>query len=520
MSDLERLAEELRFAPKPALLRQIDRVLDLVPSIDPDSTYGLNWLVKRITGYAPDAEDDSLLVGAALLGDLSALLEHLCSHAGFGPHDVAIETIGVAELESRWDVSRRTLERYRRRGLIALRVQEGGSRVSLRFPLNLVEVFESRESTLVRAASSFRRLSEDERRHIHELASGRTGSCAAIAQQIATETGRSVGAVLSALEASPGALAPHSGVLSAPAKRRMFKAWRDGAPAPDLARDTGVSVDTARRTINLQRAAMLRRVPLVPEAGSTDLGAILEHPLVTESLDAHHEPSARAWVDSARASAPPDPDVERLWADARATLLARVRVIVEALDPYAPSALALDDAETGLRWATRLRIQLLDQQRGLVLRAIEERLGGPLMARAASEIARAHLRAHLAASRALDRHDPSKGGRVAAPIALAISRSLAGDHAPAPAGRAALADAPLDDWTRRLDRWQSWLDAPPDVAGLGDERARAVLVLRFGLAGAKPLTLAEMSSAHSVSAQEVRRCVRAASLATGRRASE
>jgi len=109
MSDLERLAEELRFAPKRTLLRQIDRVLDLAPSIDPDTTYGSGWLIRRITGYSPESDDDSLLVGAALLGDLSALVERLCAHARLGPADVAGQALIVEELDSRWGVTRRTI---------------------------------------------------------------------------------------------------------------------------------------------------------------------------------------------------------------------------------------------------------------------------------------------------------------------------------------------------------------------------------------------------------------------------
>jgi hypothetical protein len=109
----------------------------------------------------------------------------------------------------------------------------------------------------------------------------------------------------------------------------------------------------------------------------------------------------------------------------------------------------------------------------------------------------------------VDRFDPFKGGRHAAPASLGIARAISqwlrrgrggGDDLIGPPGRAIPRIDPsqlvLDDFTLRVHAWQEHLEPTPLVrerlAQL-DDRPRRVLELRFGWTGAPPRTLHEVA---------------------------
>ncbi len=85
VSALGELAKQLRFAPREALLRDIERAEALAGEIDPERTYPEDWIVFRITGYRARIDEPAQVVGAALLGDLSALLRRFAGAAGMEP---------------------------------------------------------------------------------------------------------------------------------------------------------------------------------------------------------------------------------------------------------------------------------------------------------------------------------------------------------------------------------------------------------------------------------------------------
>ena len=46
---LRELAEQLRFAPRGAIMKQLERARSLASEIDADSTYEESWVVERIS---------------------------------------------------------------------------------------------------------------------------------------------------------------------------------------------------------------------------------------------------------------------------------------------------------------------------------------------------------------------------------------------------------------------------------------------------------------------------------------
>ena len=67
------LAEQLRYAPAPAVRRYLQNIDGLAREVDPATAYPEEFVVFRVTGFRPDGAGAGVLPGEALLADLSAL---------------------------------------------------------------------------------------------------------------------------------------------------------------------------------------------------------------------------------------------------------------------------------------------------------------------------------------------------------------------------------------------------------------------------------------------------------------
>ncbi len=168
---LKSLCDELRFAPKAALLRNIERAERLAREIDIAQAYPADWIVFRVTGYRPDTTDPPLVSGADLLGDLSALVEHLSHGAALCTSDLDADAfLDAPRLCERWEVSRKTIDRLRKRGLIARRVLSPNGHSHLLFSADTVASFEQSESAPIARASGFTRISDAQAQQIRRRA--------------------------------------------------------------------------------------------------------------------------------------------------------------------------------------------------------------------------------------------------------------------------------------------------------------------------------------------------------------
>jgi len=159
------LADQLRFAPKRRILAQLAAATGLAGEIDPEQTYPEDWVVFRITGFRPEIESPSLIVGAALRGGLSAFVERVSDRAELTAGDLPA-FLHIDELTARWHVSRKSLERARRQGLVAARYTDPDGTVRLAFTERAVERFEAANREHLREAAAFNRISDAQSRHL------------------------------------------------------------------------------------------------------------------------------------------------------------------------------------------------------------------------------------------------------------------------------------------------------------------------------------------------------------------
>ncbi len=500
---LVRLAEELRFAPRDALLRDLDRIEGLALELDADGSYPEEWVVFRVTGFRADAPESAPIAGAALLRDLSALAERLSAAARLEAPDPLLT---LDDLAARWNVSRKTIERLRRRGLVARRVLDGAGRSRLSFSPAVVDAFASSHREEIDRAASFSRTPSVVRARV--LRGARLYRAAGLslnqaAQRLARRYGRSHEAIRQQLirndqEAIAGDGSPifgWRGPVRASRAHGALARIAQGTEPRAIARRLGRSPGAVRRAVNVLRAERLRTLTLPTRAGAcpdTLTGGVLDTSHASEGLGGLGQADLLEFIRAARRREVPLGVVERARAAASRELLWRAGVWIRGLDRASPSPHALDRIETSLRWSARLVAELLRSHIPLIIETIEARASLRLDEQRAARALQLVELGLEAGARAIEAFDPAKGGRLAAPISMLVTREVARWLRAAPpmeaepAGRAAprlTPGVPLLDWTRRVATWQEWLEPDPGVRAGADrvgQEARVAVSLRHG----------------------------------------
>src|SRR5690349_1346250 len=113
------LFRQLEYAPPETRSRQMDATERLIADIDPQQNYPEDFITYRITGYRSDrADEPSTLVGEALLPDLVNLVLLLSKGLRL-PRDFANRrALSLGETAARLNVSTKSVQRYRQRGLV------------------------------------------------------------------------------------------------------------------------------------------------------------------------------------------------------------------------------------------------------------------------------------------------------------------------------------------------------------------------------------------------------------------
>lgn len=529
---LRDLARQLRFEPAEAARRQLARAEELAMQLleesgtrgeSPDS-YPEEWVVFRITGLRTDVADaGGVVVREALLSDLPALVDRLSMAAGLkladldGGKKAGGAWLGAADLCGRWRVSRKTLDRYRRLGLVSRRIDLGRGRSRVVYSEAGVRAFERVHRPRVEQAGAFTRIDAKTLARIVKRAAtyrGRFGwTLHRCAQRIAAREARSLEAVRQVLrrhDRTAGApLFTEPGPLDAEQRAWIERASRRGGTMSGAARKLRKSRSAVYRAIGGRRAARLLELDLRGPIGPTFTRrdaeeVLLEHAAATTGLGS---PGATSVGDLMRMAAGIRPETAAYEAARGAahwyllwTVGETVRCMGASTGGQAASA-TLDRIETRLLWASRLKSEMVRAEAPLLLRTIEaqadrrlESIPGVVL----HEIIELGVEALI---EAVERFDPFKGGRAAAPAGIgvtrAISRWLRGNRERLGSPSRAAARIDLDqfalaDWSRRVHPWQAWLEPPSEVRGrLGTlaERERRVLEMRFGWAGAPPCTI-------------------------------
>lgn len=194
-SRIDDLARQLAYTPVTKRREQLSNTRALLSDIDPEEDYTWEFVRFRITGYRPREEADHRLVGKVLLADLPALIEFLSTTMDIPASEAPEEVLSLQQVTDRFKVSTKTIQRWRRRGLVAMRYlcADGIRRIGF-LPSDVVRFAEANQDRVANSAR-FRQLSAAEKEQIIRRAQRLSVKCHCcikeISQRIARHLGRS-----------------------------------------------------------------------------------------------------------------------------------------------------------------------------------------------------------------------------------------------------------------------------------------------------------------------------------------
>jgi len=264
--------QQVRFAPPAKRMQQLHRAEQLLAEVDSARQYPYQFVCFRITEYRPDSYPDLLIDGADLEHDLCLFIAELAGSMPPVPVEAVTEPVmTLDQISKRLNVSTKTINRWRRRGLIGLPVLCNGRR-QVGFLPSLVEPFLTANKLRVERGSRFSQLSDDEKEDILRRAKRMTrlagGSLTEVSHRIARRLGRSPETIRYTIknydrEHPEQALFPAvSGPLDGESKQVIYNSYRRGINVDSLAKRFRRTRTSMYRVINEVRATRLLEQPL------------------------------------------------------------------------------------------------------------------------------------------------------------------------------------------------------------------------------------------------------------------
>jgi RNA polymerase primary sigma factor len=262
--------QQVRFAPREKKIEQVNRAEKLLGELHEGKTYTYEYLCYRITDYRPESFPNIKLSGLEAGHDLRLLVEDLSDAADLPANRAGERVLTVDELSKLFNVSTKTISRWRQQGLVSRRfVFDGRKRVG--FLQSSVDQFVSRNENRVRRGARFSQLTEEDRGEIVERArrlANAGGGLSDVTKRIARHMGRSVETVRYTLkhfdkESPSMAVFPNAaGPFSEETKNKLYQQYRRGAPIETLAQRYHRTKTSIYRVVNEMRALRIMELPL------------------------------------------------------------------------------------------------------------------------------------------------------------------------------------------------------------------------------------------------------------------
>ena len=187
--------QQVRFAPRDKKIEQVNRAERLLTELDKNRTYTYEYLCFRVTDFRPTANAAALIPGQDAIHDLRLFVEDVSDAANLPVEDAGEPVHTVEELSKMFNVSTKTISRWREQGLVSRRFIYEGRRKRVGFLRSSVERFVNSNHERVKRGERFSQLTDEERRDIVDRARRlvQAGGCPSeVARRIAKHMNRSV----------------------------------------------------------------------------------------------------------------------------------------------------------------------------------------------------------------------------------------------------------------------------------------------------------------------------------------
>lgn len=267
----ELTAQQVRFAPPAKRREQLKNAEKLLAETEPTKQYPYQFVCFRLTEFRSNGYPDLLIRGDELKHDLALFIIKVERSLPPVPREqVGEEMLTLEEICQRFNVSTKTIGRWRLRGLVARRFKANG-RSQLGFPLASVESFARAHGDRVEKSGRFSHLSEPEREQIVLAAramASRGESLVDVSRKIAGDLHRSPEAIRYTIKnfdkTHPDAAVfpKQTGPLDATDKEQIFTALQEGTPVETIAKKYNRTRSSVYRVANEVKATRLVAQPV------------------------------------------------------------------------------------------------------------------------------------------------------------------------------------------------------------------------------------------------------------------
>ena len=263
---IKQLAEQqVRYAPVEVRRQQMRRAEAFLADVDPDQQYSYQTICEQITSFRSDRYPEVSLAGKAISHDLRCFVEDLSDSMDLEVESFDEPVLTVQDVSERFNVSTKTVDRWRDRGLASRKIRFG-KRKRIGFLESTVKRFVESHPGEVDRGSRFSQLTDDERERIIRRAR-RLSACGAglseVSRRLARRFNRSQETIRYTLRSydekfPENAIFSHVSLpLNDAEKRAILLAYKKGASVDTLCRTYHRSRASVYRIVAEQRAARL-----------------------------------------------------------------------------------------------------------------------------------------------------------------------------------------------------------------------------------------------------------------------
>jgi RNA polymerase sigma factor (sigma-70 family) len=516
--------QQVRYAPLDVRIEQMDKAERILSELDQSKSYRYQELCEQITSYKPTMYPDLVIEGKDAVHDLGLFVEDLSASTNQSVEQAGELVYTVDDLSQRFNVSTKTVDRWRKRGLVGRRFKFG-NRSRIGFLTSSVDRFVNEHSDEVRRGSRFSQLSSEEREDIIRKARrlARYGACPSeISKRLSRTFDRSPETIRYTLrqydEQHPeNAVFPNASTpLSETRRREIYQRYQRGASAETLAAGFQRTRNSVYRIVSEVRAELLFEQPIdfmdSPEFHKSDADRVILGPPPEVDKKASRvkpPPGLPPYLASLYSIPLLTREEEGYYFRKMNYLKYKAVKLRSRIDRSRPRARDLDSLEELLAKAIDVKNFLIRSNLRLVV-SIAKRHMTP-----ATNFFEMVSDGNMSLIRAIEKFDYTKGNKFSTYATWAIMKNYA---------RSIPAEYTL------LDRFRTGNDevfhASPDDRGSQyeeelvnsrqhqvimsileqlDERERAIITHRYGLEhGSEPLTLEEVGTKFGVTKERIR----------------
>jgi len=524
---LRRLRDQhLRSGSAETKLEQIDRADALIAELEAQRRYQYRNLCSRLGTARPPVHLDQAVLGRKLIHDLCLLIEDLSDSIGLAATDAGQRVLTVEELSRQFNVSTKTISRWRLQGLVGRRfVFDGRKRVG--FLETSVARFTARNERRVARGRRFSQLTDQERQDIIDRARrlAKTGARPArVARQVAQATGRSAETVRYTVKHYDAthpdrAIFPNRGPLGKETKQLIYQLYRRGEAVAVLAKRFSRSTKVIHRIVNEIHCQQILALPLeyVP---NEQFAQALRSP----KLDKEFLQPTPGDNENARQTVPRDLppylaalyEVPLLTPEQEAHLFRKMNYLKfktaqlrETLDPARPRRRLMEQIEKTYQESAVIKNHIIRANLRLVVSIARRQVsvGNNILERISD--------GNISLIRAVERFDFARGNKFSTYASWAITKNYA-RSVPAELHhhsrfRTSSNELLVDAEDARVDHHEMEAAHSRRKAQLDtilrhlDQREREIIASRYGLVrGQEPLTLQEIGATIGVTKERIR----------------